>query len=235
MADQHYSTTTRSQAIEATANAAVEQQTTVSTVQISKVLRNTYMLLGMTLAFSAIMAAVSMAVNMPRIGLWMLLPHFVFCWLVAKNANNAMGIVWTFALTGWLGFTLGPLLNAYVGAMGYEPIILSLGGTAAIFFATSAYVLITRKDLSFMGGFLMTGLLVGFIAAIANFFLQIQGLALAVSSIFLLLSSGLIMWQTSRIIHGGETNYVVATVTIFVSLYNIFVSLLQIFGIMGDD
>lgn len=220
MSDQHYVTAS---GIESTG------------ISINKVLRQTYMLLGMTVAFSAIMATVSMAVNFPSIGLWMLLPHFLFCWLVAKNANNGMGIVFTFALTGWLGFTLGPLLNAYLGVMGMEPILLALGGTALIFFATSAYVLMTRKDLSFMSGFLMTGILVAFVAAIANAFLNISGLSLAISCMFLVLSSGLIMWQTSRIIHGGETNYVVATVTIFVSLYNIFLSLLQILGVAGDD
>ena len=203
-------------------------------VNISKVLRNTYQLLALTIAFSAIMAAVAMYFEVPFMGLWMLLPHFLFCWLVAKNANNSMGLVWTFALTGWLGFTLGPILNFYLATSGYGPILMALGGTAGIFFMTSAYVLITRKDLSFMGGFLMVGLGVAFIAAIANVFLGIAGLSLAISCICLIVCSGLIMWQTSRIIHGGETNYITATVTIFVMLYNIFTSLLHLIG-MGDD
>lgn len=201
---------------------------------INKVLRNTYTLLAMTVTFSAVMAAVSMAMETPFLGLWMLLPHLLFCWLVAKNQNNSMGIVWTFALTGWLGFTLGPILNYYIASSGPEPILLALGGTAAIFFVASAYVLMTRKDLNFLSGFLITGITVAFIAMIANYFLQIQGASLAISCMFLVLSSGLIMWQTSRIIHGGETNYIAATVTIYVGLYNIFTSLLHLIG-MGDD
>lgn len=206
-----------------------------SGVAINKVLRNTYTLLALTVTFSAVMAGVAMAFNVPPMGLLMLLPHFLFCWLVAKNQNNSMGIVWTFALTGWLGFTIGPILNYYIALSGYEPILLALGGTAAIFFVTSAYVLITRKDLSFMSGFLITGLMVTFIAAIANVFLQIQGMSLAISCLFLVISSGLIMWKTSEIIHGGETNYISATVTIYVMLYNIFISLLSLIGMGGDD
>jgi modulator of FtsH protease len=123
----------------------------------------------------------------------------------------------------------------FLATRGAEPIIMALGTTALIFFAASAYVLTTKKNLSFMTGFLMTGLLVAFVAAIANFFLQIPALSLTVSAVFALLSSAMIMWQTSAIIHGGERNYISATVTLFVMIYNLFVSLLQIFGIMGDD
>lgn len=198
------------------------------------VLRNTYMLLGMTLAFSTAMAMVGMAINMPFLGLWMLLPYFGLLFAVEKTKNSAAGIFWVFALTGWLGLTLAPILSAYLGAIGFEPIALALGGTALIFFSSSAYVLITRKDLSFMTGFLMTGILVAFIAAIANVFLQIEGLALAVSCMFLVISSGLMMWQTSAIVHGGETNYISATVTMFVSIYNVFLSLLSLLGMSND-
>jgi modulator of FtsH protease len=198
------------------------------------VLRNTYMLLGMTLAFSTAMAVVGMAINMPYLGLWMLLPYFGLLFAVEKTKNSAAGIFWVFALTGWLGLTLAPILSAYLGAIGFEPIALALGGTALIFFTSSAYVLITKKDLSFMTGFLMTGVLVAFIAAIANVFLQIQGLALAVSCMFLVISSGLMMWQTSAIVHGGETNYISATVTLFVSIYNVFLSLLSLLGMSND-
>lgn len=198
------------------------------------VLRNTYMLLGMTLAFSTAMAVVGMAINMPYLGLWMLLPYFGLLFAVEKTKNSAAGIFWVFALTGWLGLTLAPILSAYLGAIGFEPIALALGGTALIFFTSSAYVLITKKDLSFMTGFLMTGVLVAFIAAIANVFLQIQGLALAVSCMFLVISSGLMMWQTSAIVHGGETNYISATVTLFVSIYNVFLSLLSLLGMNSD-
>jgi modulator of FtsH protease len=202
---------------------------------VAKVLRNTYLLLSVTLAFSAVMAGVAMAINAPFFGLWTLLPYFVCLWMVEKNKNNASGIAWVFALTGWLGFTLGPILSMFLAVKGAEPIISALGSTALIFFAASAYVLTTKKNLNFMTGFLMTGMLVAFVAAIANYFLQIPALSLTVSAVFALLSSAIIMWQTSAIIHGGERNYISATVTLFVMIYNLFLSLLQIFGVMGDD
>jgi modulator of FtsH protease len=210
-------------------------QSTALDPAVAKVLRSTYLLLSVTLAFSAIMAGVSMAINAPYFGLWTLLPYFICLWMTEKNKNNASGIIWVFALTGWMGFTLGPILNMFMALRGAEPIMMALGSTALIFFASSAYVLTTRKNLSFMGGFLMTGLMVAFIAAIANIFLQIPALSLAISSVFVLVSTGIIMWQTSAIINGGERNYISATVTLFVMLYNLFVSLLQIFGVMGGD
>lgn len=206
-----------------------------SSFEVSKVLRNTYALLAMTLAFSTVTAYLAMAFNMPYLGLWNLIPFFGLLWMVEKNKNNSSGLFWTFAFTGWMGASIGPVISSFLAVRGMEPILLSLGGTATIFFAMSAYVLITKKDMSFMTGFLMTGILVAFIAGIANVFLQIQGLSLAVSCMFLLLSSAMIMWQTSSIIHGGETNYISATVGLYVSLYNIFVSLLSLTGMMGDD
>ncbi len=211
-------------------------QSTALSPEVSKVLRSTYMLLGITIAFSALMAGLSMAINAPYFGFWMtLIPYFFFLWMTEKNKNSSKGLFWVFALTGWLGFTLGPILNMYLAVKGAEPIMLALGSTALVFFASSAYVLTTRKNLSFMSGFLMVGLLVAFIAAIANMFLQIPLLSLTISSVFALLSAGIIMWQTSAIIHGGERNYISATVILFVMIYNLFSSLLQIFGIMGDD
>ena len=210
-------------------------QPTALSPEVTKVLRSTYMLLGTTIAFSAIMAGISMAVDAPHFGLFTLLPYFLCLWMTEKNKNSSKGLFWVFALTGWLGFTLGPILNMYMAVKGSEPIMLALGSTALIFFAASAFVLTTRKNLSFMTGFLMTGVLVAFVAAIANVFLQIPLLSLTVSSVFALLSAGIIMWQTSAIIHGGERNYISATVTLFVMVYNLFLSLLQIFGIMGDD
>lgn len=203
--------------------------------EVTKVLRNTYALLGLTILFSTITAVTAMAMNTPYLGLWSLLPFFLFLWLTEKNKNSAMGLVWVFALTGWLGFTIGPIVSHYLKTSGSEPVLTALGGTALIFFACSAYVLGTRKDLSFMTGFLMTGVIVAFVAAIANYFLQIQGLSLVISSVFLVIASGLIMWQTSAIIHGGETNYISATVTLFVMIYNIFSSLLHLIGMGGDD
>ena len=202
---------------------------------VAKVLRSTYMLLGVTLAFSALMAGISMAINAPFFGLWTLLPYIGCLWMVGKNKNNASGIAWVFALTGWMGFTLGPIISMYLAAVGSGPIMMALGSTALVFFAASAYVLTTRKNLNFMTGFLMTGILVAFVAAIANYFLQIPALAITISSVFAFLSAAIIMWQTSAIIHGGERNYISATVTLFVMIYNLFTSLLHIFGVMSDD
>ena len=222
--DKYSSTTTAS----SVANVALDPA-------VAKVLRSTYTLLGVTLAFSALMAGISMAMNAPYFGLWTLLPYFICLWMVEKNKNNASGIAWVFALTGWMGFTLGPIISMYLAAVGSGPIMMALGSTALVFFGASAYVLTTRKNLSFMTGFLMTGILVAFIAGIANIFLKIPALSITVSSVFAFLSAGIIMWQTSAIIHGGERNYISATVTLFVMIYNLFLSLLQLFGIMSDD
>ena len=176
-----------------------------------------------------------MAIEAPLFGLLTLLPYFLCLWMVEKNKNNSKGLFWVFALTGWLGFTLGPILNTYLAVKGADTIVLALGSTALVFFASSAYVLTTRKNLSFMTGFLMVGLLISFVAAIANVFLQIPLLSLTISAVVAFLSAGIIMWQTSAIIHGGERNYISATVMLFVMIYNLFLSLLHIFGIMGDD
>jgi modulator of FtsH protease len=200
----------------------------------TKVLRNTYALLAMTVLFSAVTAGISMALNVPFLGLWTLLPYIALLVLVEKNKNSAAGLVCVFALTGWLGFSLGPILNHYVGISGFEPVFMALGGTALIFFGLSSYILVTRKDLGFATGFLTTGILVAFVAAIANYFLQIPGLSLAITCMFLFLSSGLIMWQTSQIIHGGERNYISATVTLYVMIYNLFSILLSFFGGNSD-
>ena len=181
-------------------------ESTALDANVAKVLRNTYLLLSVTLAFSAVMAGVAMAINAPYFGLWTLLPYFICLWMVEKNKNNGSGIVWVFALTGWMGFTLGPILSMFLAVKGAEPIVMALGSTALIFFASSAYVLTTKKNLNFMTGFLMTGMLVAFVAAIANYFLQIPALSLTVSAVFAFLSSAIIMWQTSAIIHGGERN-----------------------------
>jgi len=203
-------------------------------VSVQKVLQNTYMLLGATIGFSAVMAGASILLRVPYMGLWMLLPYFGLLWMVEKNKNNSSGIAWCFALTGFLGVTLGPILSAVLALRGAEPIMLALGSTALTFFAASAYVLQTRKNLSAMGGFLFIGLMVAFVGGIANIFLQIPALALTVSCMFAILCTGLIMWQTSMIIHGGERNYISATVTLFVMLYNLFTVFLTFFG-MGND
>ncbi len=206
----------------------------LSSIEISKVLRNTYALLAMTIAFSALVSTVAIMINAPYLGPWITLGVYIGTVIaVEKTKNSTWGLFWVFALTGWLGFTLGPILNYYLHVSGFEPILMALGGTAIIFFGLSGYILVTRKNMSFATGFLMTGILVAFIAGIANLFLNISGLAMAVNVMFLFLSSGIIMWQTSEIIHGGERNYISATVTLYVMLYNIFTILLSFLG--GDD
>ncbi len=201
---------------------------------VGKVLRNTYMLLGASIAFSAVMAGISMLLRVPYMGLWMLLPYFALLFMIEKNKNSGAGIFWVFALTGFMGVTLGPILSAVLALRGPEPIMLALGSTAVTFFAASAYVLKTRKNLNAIGGFLFIGILIAFIGGIANVFLQMPALTLTVSCMFAVLSTGIIMWQTSEIIHGGERNYISATVTLFVMVYNLFSVLLSFFG-MSDD
>lgn len=209
-----------------------------SAISMNKVLRNTYLLLSMTLLFSAVMAGVSMMFKVSHVvSLVCSFGALGLIWLVLpKTAHSSAGIGVVFAITGLLGFGLGPILNAYLSlANGPELIATSLGGTGVIFLALSAYVLTTRKDFSFMGGFLMVGLIIAVLAMVANLFFQIPALSLALSGAIILIMSGFILFDTSRIIHGGETNYVNATVSLYLSIYNIFVSLLQILGIFGGD
>jgi len=213
-------------------------QTRAAALATNGVLRNTYMLLSVTLLFSAAMAMVAMATNAPVINVWMLLiGYFGLLFLTHVLRNSAWGIAAVFALTGFMGFTLGPILNLYMTHVANGSLLIgyAMGATGAIFLGLSAYVLTTRKDFSFMGGFLMVGILLAFIAGIANIFLAIPALALTVSSLFVLLMAGMILYQTSAIIHGGETNYILATVTLYVTIYNLFTSLLHLFGVMGGD
>ncbi|WP_411358401.1 Bax inhibitor-1/YccA family protein [Pseudidiomarina salilacus] len=209
-----------------------------SVLQTNKVLRNTYMLLGLTLAFSAFTAFLAASMGLPHPGLIITLVGFYgLLFLVHKTANSAMGLVSVFALTGFMGYTLGPILGmiSAIGPQGTEIIMTALGGTALIFFALSAYVLTTKKDMSFMGGMMMAGFFVLIALFVANLFLNMPVLGLALSGLFILFSAGAILMQTSAIIHGGERNYVLATVTLYVSIYNIFVSLLNLLMAFGGD
>ena len=203
----------------------------------NKVLKNTYALLAMTLLFSAAAAGVSMMMNVPHFGLLTLVGYFALLFLTTKFRDSGLGILFVFMLTGFMGLTLGPILNMYLAsANGSQLVMTALGGTGAIFLALSGYVLTTRKDFSFMGGFLMVGILVAFLAGIGAMVFSMPILSLAVSGMFILLMSGMILYQTSEIIHGGETNYIMATVTLYISIYNLFLSLLQILGAFsGDD
>jgi modulator of FtsH protease len=207
-----------------------------SAIQTNKVLRNTYALLSMTLLWSAVVAGVSMAMNLPRPGIIIMLVGFYgLLFLTEKNRNNSMGLVFTFLFTGFLGYTIGPILNAYIGAGMGDVVLTALGGTALSFMAASAYALTTKRDLSMMGGLMLSLFVVLVVGMIASIFIQSTILHLAMSSLFIVFSTMAILMTTQGIIRGGETNYISATVTLYVSIYNIFISLLSILGIMNDD
>jgi modulator of FtsH protease len=215
------------------------QRSEAQVLEINKVLRNTYALLSMTLLFSAATAGLSMMMNMaPMSPFLTLIGYFGLLFLTTKYSQSSTGLIFIFALTGFMGLTLGPILNMYLTFMsnGAELIMTALGGTGIIFLGLSGYVLTSRKDFSFLGGFLMVGILVAFLAGLVGMLFSIPALSLAVSAMFILLMSGMILYQTSEIIHGGETNYILATISLYVSIYNLFLSLLHILGAFsGDD
>ena len=202
-----------------------------------KVLRNTYMLLAMTLLFSALTAGVSIAFALPSMGIIVtLVGYFGLLFLTTKLRNSAWGIASVFGLTGFMGLTLGPILSRYLGLPGGSGIVMSaMGLTAIIFMGLSAYVLISKRDFSFMGGFLAVGVLVAFVAGLGAIFFEMTALSMAVSGAFVLLMSGMILFETSNIIRGGETNYIMATVSLYVTIFNLFTSLLQLLGIIESD
>lgn len=208
-----------------------------SALATNKVLRNTYMLLGMTLIFSTVTAGISMAMGLGHgAGLILALVGFGLLFVVHRTADSSKGLVAIFAFTGVMGASIGPMLNYYL-AMPNGPglVMQALGGTALVFFALSAYALTTRKDFSYMGGFLFVGLLVAVVAGIANIFLGIPALSLTVSAAIVLIMSGLILFDTSRIINGGETNYIRATVSLYLDIYNLFIHLLHLLTALGGD
>ncbi len=202
-----------------------------------KLLRNTYLLLSMTLAFSALTAAASLALKLPHPGLILTLGgYFGLLFLTTKFRDRALGLVFVFALTGFMGYTLGPVLNAYLALPnGTQLVMTAMGGTAAVFLGLSAYALASGRDFSFIGGFLTVGILVAFLAGLGAMLFDLHGLSLAVSAMFVLLMSGLILYETSNIVRGGETNYIMATVTLYVSIFNLFTSLLQLLGFAGRN
>ena len=209
-----------------------------SVLATNKLIRNTYILLSMTLLFSALMAGVSIAMNLPSMGLLITLGgYFGLLFLTSALRNSVWGLAAIFALTGFMGLTLGPFINAYVQffSNGGQLVMLALGGTGVIFLGLSGYALTTRKDFSFMGGFLMVGILVAFLLGICAAIFSIPAMALAVSAIFILLMSGLILYQTSEMIHGGETNYIMATITLYVAIYNLFTSLLHLLAMFAGQ
>ena len=216
-----------------------------SSLAKNKVLKNTYILLSMTLLFSALSGLVSYLMNISVVNPFITLGlYFITLYLTAKNKNNMSGIFWVFCLTGVLGFTLGPILNIYINNLsnGTEIVTTAFMLTAIIFLSLSAYVNLTKKDFSFMGGFLTSGIIIAFGASIILLISSMMGyyfplMMLAISSLFALLMCGLILYQTSSIINGGEDNYIMATVTLYISIYNLFTSLLHILAAFtgGDD
>ena len=202
-----------------------------------RVLRNTYALLSMTLLFSAAIAGLAVALQAPPAGLVItLVGYFGLLFLVHKLQHSGWAIPAVFALTGFMGYTLGPVLAKHLALPGgAQTIALALGATGATFLALSAWVLASRRDFSFMGGFLFAGMVIALLAGLGAVFLQLPALSLAVSAMVALLSAGMILFETSRIVNGGETNYVLATVGLFVSLFNLFTSLLSLFGLGGND
>ncbi|MEM1190717.1 MAG: Bax inhibitor-1/YccA family protein [Pseudomonadota bacterium] len=207
-------------------------------VSTNKVLRNTYMLLGMTLLFSAVCAGISVAIGIPRgAALVLMLVGFGLLFVVNRMADSSKGLLAIFAFTGVMGASLGPMLSYYLAMPGGPALVMqALGGTAVVFFGLSAYALTTRRDFSFLGGFLMVGLIVALIAMVANIFLGIPALSLTISAAVVFIMSGLILFDTSRIINGGETNYIRATVSLYLNIYNLFVHLLHLLtALSGDD
>ncbi len=198
-----------------------------------RVLRNTWNLLSLTLLFSAGVAWLSMANNWPHPGLVItLVGYFGLLFATQALRNSAWGILTTFALTGFMGLTIGPIINAYTTMFsnGDEIVIAAMGTTGVAFVGLSGFAMVTKKDFSFMGPMLFVGILVAFVASLVAIFFSMPALSLAVSAMFALLMCGLILFQTQQIVRGGETNYIMATVTLFVSIYNLFLSLLQLFG-----
>ncbi len=213
--------------------ATLTRTTTASVLATNKVLRNTYLLLSMTFLFSAFTAYLSFSVKAPPVHpLFFIVAAYGLMFMTHALKNSPWGIACVFAFTGFMGFSIGPILNAYISMFSNGPQLIgtALGGTGLIFLALSGYTLTTRKDFSYLGGFLFVAVMVAMLAMLAGFLFNMPGMQLFISAAFVLISSGLILFQTSEIIHGGERNYIVATVSLFVSLYNLFLSLLQLLG-----
>ena len=212
-------------------------RTSGAVLTTNKLIRNTYTLLSLTLLFSAATAGLAVVLNLPPLGpIITLVGYFGLLFLTTKLRNSVWGLASVFALTGFMGLTLGPIINLYLHmANGGQLVMTALGGTGAIFLGLSAYALTTRKDFSFMGGFLFVGIMVAFLLGIAAMIFSMPMMALAVSGMFILLMSGFILYQTSQMVHGGETNYIMATISLYVSIYNLFLSLLQILSAFSGN
>ncbi len=208
-----------------------------SLLATNQLIRNTYLMLSLTLVWSAAMAGVAMWFNVPNmISLVAMFGSMALIWFVLpRTANSGAGLVTVFAITGLMGLGLGPTINYYLHMEGGDQIVMTaLGGTGAIFLALSAYALTTRRDFSFMGGFLMVGMIVVLLAMLGNLFFHLPALSMALSAAVILLMSGFILYDTSRMVNGGETNYLMMTVSLYLNIYNIFVSLLNLLGASRD-
>lgn len=218
---------------------SMAQVTTASSdaLTTNKVLRNTYALLSMTLLFSAVTASISMALNLPHPGILITLAgYFGLLFATTKFRNSGLGLVFVFGLTGFMGYTLGPILSNYLSLPNGSQIVTNAFlVTGVMFLGLSGYALTSKRDFSFMGAFLMVGIIVGFLAGLGAVFFEMPGLSLAVSAMFVLLMAGLILYETSNIINGGETNYIMATVTLYVAIFNLFTSLLHLLGFMNSQ
>lgn len=209
-----------------------------STLAVNQVLRKTYFLLSLTLIFSAFTAFAAMAGFLPMPNpIFTLIGMFGLMFLARALSDSKWGLFAVFAFTGFMGYALAPLLLMYLHLYtnGGALIMTALGGTGAIFLALSLYTLISRKDFSYMGGLLFVAISAAFIASVVSMFFNIPIFSVLISCAFVLISSGLILFQTSQIIHGGERNYIMATISLYVSLFNLFVSLLNILGFLGGN
>jgi len=211
--------------------------TGASTLEVNKLLKNTYMLLSMTLAFSAVCAGLAMALQIgPMVSIGMSLGSLAILFVTLKKAESAAGLFWVFAFTGMQGASLGYILNHYAGmANGPELIMQALGLTSVIFVTLSGYAITTKKDFSFMRGFLIAGLVIMFVGLLVNMFLGNSMVFMALNAGIALLMTGFILYDTSRIINGGETNYIRATISLYLDFLNLFIALLHLMGIGGDD
>ena len=216
---------------------ALAQTRAPAALSTNRVLRNTYWLLSATLLFSAAATATSVALKLPHPGIVLtLLGFFGLLYATTKLRNSAWGLAAVFGLTGFMGYTLGPIVSHYLAMPnGHQVVMMAMGGTGAIFVGLSAYAMASRKDFSFMGGFLLAGILVAFLAGLGAIFFEVPALSLTVSAAFVMLMAGLILFETSRIVHGGETNYIMATVSLYVSIYNLFSSLLALIGFSSSS
>tara|TARA_B110000438_G_scaffold269542_1_gene286011 strand:- start:125 stop:796 length:672 start_codon:yes stop_codon:yes gene_type:complete len=204
-----------------------------SALSVNKVVRNTYMLLSMTLFFSAICAVSTMALQVGQgVGFMLLIGGFVMTFVVRATAKSSKGLIAVFVFAGLMGGALGPIISMYLLAYanGSAIVAQALGGTALIFLSLSGYALTSGKNFNFLGGFIFTGMMVVIVAMIANIFLQIPAFSLAISSAVILLMSGFILFDTSRIVNGGERNYIMATISLYLSIFNIFIHLLNLLG-----